>query len=522
MAHLQILDLPGHASFDIELGEGGIVGRDSQSHYPIEHPTVSRQHAQIHKNGVQFVLVDLNSANGTKVNGRKISAPTTLKEGDSLEFGHINARYSSTTDPTRPSFAKSASKASPLLTAKMETEQNIPLEKFETLLTGLLALLTKPSLLPQRGALIGEVFHAFLPGLTQAALLDPCGKLVGGIKGGRFFAPDLYGALAGAVALSDGVLSLTDSEIMPLKKELRLDSAPEALVCLKLESSVFRNGALYLESDKPFFSSEVANTLKLAARLLGPLIDRAPEDAQFLITNDDLRLAQRIQRKLLVPAAIKIPGLQVAMQYVPHYAIGGDFYDVRMVKKNEWAFILGDVSGKGASASLYMAQILAASRLLLPNSEGPAAFLNALNSYMTEVLEPGVFATTAAVFIQPDKGQCRLALAGHNPPLLRTHSGRVIDLGFDPGIPIGAQAKLECKDQRILLGKGDAIVLTSDGVEEAENESAELFGNERRNTALERMPGASGIAIALREAVFSFTGEARSSDDLTILVIERD
>lgn len=521
MPLLRILDLPGRASFEIDISDGGIVGRDLQSRYPIEHPTVSRQHAQIHKNGINLVLVDLNSANGTKINGKKISAPTTLKEGDSVEFGQINANYFATTAPTQLNQVKPTNNVSALATTKLETEVKIPLEKVENLLTGLFGVLSKPRLPQQRAELIGEIFCNLLPGLTQAALLDPCGKLVGGIKGGRFFSSDFYGVLSGLTAVSSGVVSLLGPELSQMAKELRLDKVPEALVCLKLESSVFKNGALYLESDKPFFSGEVVDTLKLAARLLGPLIDRAPEDAQLLITNDDLRLAQRIQKRLLVPA-IKIPGLQVAMQYIPHYVIGGDFYDVRMVKKGEWAFILGDVSGKGASASLYMAQILAASRLLLPNSEGPAAFLNALNSYMTEVLEPGVFATTAAVFIQPDKGQCRLALAGHNPPLLRTHSGRVIDLGFDPGTPIGAQAKLECKDQRILLGKGDAIVLTSDGVEEAENAKAELFGNDRRNTALERMPGASSIAIALREAVFSFTGEARSSDDLTILVIERD
>ncbi len=521
MPHLRILDLPGRASFDIDISEGGIVGRDPNSRYPIEHPTVSRQHAQIHKNGAQLVLVDLNSANGTKVNGKKISAPTSLKESDLVEFGQINAEYFIANARTQLSPIKASGKAV-VLTETVEAQPKIPLEKLEQLLAGLFGLLSKPRLPQQRAELIGAMFCNLLPGLTQAALLDPCGKLIGGIKGGRFFAPDFYGVLSGAVAVSDGVVALAAVELSKMAKELRLESAPEAIVCLKLESNTFKNGALYLESNKPFFLGEAVDTLKLAARLLGPLIDRAPEDAQFLITNDDLRLAQRIQKRLLVPATIKIPGLQVAMQYVPHYVIGGDFYDVRMVKKNEWAFILGDVSGKGASASLYMAQILAASRLLLPNSEGPAAFLNALNSYMTEVLEPGVFATTAAVFIQPDKGQCRLALAGHNPPLLRTHSGRVIDLGFDPGTPIGAQAKLECKDQRILLGKGDAIVLTSDGVEEAENEKAELFGNDRRNTALERMPGASSIAIALRESVFSFTGEPRSSDDLTILVIERE
>jgi hypothetical protein len=528
MPHLRILDLPGRESFDLDVSAGGVVGRDAQANFTIEHPTVSRQHAQLHRNAAALVLVDLNSANGTKVNGVKIQTPTTLRDGDSIEFGRVHTLYYLVNAPTQLQAVRSAEQQS--LTQLNDTQNPSPktvdvgslsLDQLEELLSGLLGLLSKPRPAAQRAQRIGEMFSALMPHLTQAALLDPCGKLIGGIPNGRYFAPDFYGAIAGAYAMNTGTLALSGAAISGMQRQLKLDRVPEALVCLALESQSFKGGSLYLESNRAFFFGEMVDTLRIAARLLGPLLDRAPEDAGLLITNDDLRLAQRIQRKLL-PAPLKVPGYQIAAQYLPHYVIGGDFYDVRMAKKNEIALVIGDVSGKGASASLYMSQIMSLCRMLLPQADSPSAFLTQINQLLGEVLEPGVFATMAVVFLQADKGQCRLALAGHNPPLLRTKGGRVVDLGFDPGTPLGASNKLDCKEQRILLGKGDAIILTSDGVEEAENARSELFGSDRRNAALERMPGADNMAIGLREAVFSFTGEERSSDDLTILVVERE
>ena len=535
MPLIRILELPGRGPLDILLSENGVIGRDANARFQIEHPTVSRQHAEVHRSGATVVLVDLGSANGTRVNGRALDGPTTLRDGDQLEFGKVEALYYSSSAPTAltplPSAAPFPAAPRPVTVAIVSSAANalpalsprVPLERVEDLLSGLVELLSQPCKLPIRADRIGLIFKALLPELTQVGLLDPCGKLLGGSVG-RLYAREFYQAISGAVGAHNGTLELTGPALDGLGQQLGITGLPLFVVCLPLDSQSFGGGALYLESDARFFANDVVDTLKLAAKLLGPLLDRAPEDARFLVTNEDYKLAQRIQRTLLKPAPSKagVGALQIAVQYVPCYAVGGDFYDFVQVNKNEWAFMLGDVSGKGVSASLLMSQIMAGSRTFLAQSDGPGAFLTRMNSWFGEILEPGLFATMAAVFINTEKGNCRLALAGHNPPVLRTKGGKVLELGFDPGSALGAQATLETKEQRFLLGPGDALVLTSDGVEEAELPTGELFGVPRRDAVLARMPGSQNMAIGLREAVFAFMGQERSSDDLTILVIERN
>ena len=533
MPQLRILDLPGRGSFDIDIASGGLIGREAGVAFQIEHPTVSRQHAQLVQSGAQMVLIDMGSANGTRVNGVKITGPQTLREGDAVELGKINALYFKKHAPT-----KAAGKLSPSLVTSavrnldeaQTAPAQVPLERVEDLLAGLLEILTKPRPLAERATHVSNIFLAMLPSLSQAALLDPCGKLIGGIADGRVLPAEFYGAIAGALGIhTTGALILDGPALAGLNAQLNIQgNLPAYVVCLPFDSTVFPGGAVYLESNMAFFIGEVADTLRVGARVLGPLLDRAPEDARMMITNDDLKLGQRIQRRLLRPAPDHADGLKIAVQYIPHYVIGGDFYDIEALPKKEYAFLLGDVSGKGASASIVMAQIMALSRELISQCSGPAVFLSRINAALSDSLEPGVFATMAAVFINADRGACRVALAGHSAPVIRTKAGKVLELGFDPGAPLGASKVLDTKEQRVMLAVGDALILSSDGLDEAErlDKSAkgrklELFGTERRNEVIARTPGAQNLAIALREAVFSFSGEERSSDDLTILVVER-
>ena len=539
MPQLRILDLPGRGIFDIDVANGGLIGREAGVAIQIEHPTVSRQHAQLVLSGAQMVLIDMGSANGTRVNGVKITGPQTLREGDSVELGKVNAIYFNKHAPTAIAPIRKANQSiSPAMVTShmrdLDDKENqpayVPLERVEDLLAGLLEILTKPRPLAERAQHVSNIFLAMLPSLSQAALLDPCGRLIGGITDGRVLAGEFYGAIAGALGIhTAGALILDGPALAGLNAQLNIQgNLPAYVVCLPLDSAVFPGGAVYLESNVAFFTGEVADTLRVGARVLGPLLDRAPEDARLMITNDDLKLGQRIQRKLLRPPPENADGLKIAVQYVPHYVIGGDFYDIAVLPKREYAFLLGDVSGKGASASIVMAQIMALSRELIGQCSGPAVFLSRINAALSDSLEPGVFATMAAVFINAEKGTCRVALAGHSAPVIRTKAGKVLELGFDPGAPLGASKVLDTKEQRVMLAVGDALILSSDGLDEAERldkaakgRKLELFGTERRNEVIARTPGAQNLAIALREAVFSFSGEERSSDDLTILVVER-
>jgi phosphoserine phosphatase RsbU/P len=191
--------------------------------------------------------------------------------------------------------------------------------------------------------------------------------------------------------------------------------------------------------------------------------------------------------------------------------------------------VLGDVSGKGVSAALYMTQIMTVCRILLPGATGPSAFLQQANKVLIDAFEAGVFATIAVVFLNTDKGVARISLAGQSAPTLRTKDGKLVEFTFDTGLPLCASATLAPPEHRLQLEAGDALILHSDGVEEAEPTekkapfvSRVFFGLDSRNKALRGRVGAEMLAIGLREAVFSYRGEARSSDDLAIMVIERN
>jgi hypothetical protein len=527
MHQLRILDFPGRGTFDLEISTGGFVGREKGVAILLEHPTVSRQHAQVIVSTTGAVLIDKGSANGTRVNGNKISVPTTLREGDTIEFGKITALYFSRNAPT--AMAPIQSKQA-MATVEQSTQDiaRLPLDRLEHLLAGLLRILSTPGTLAEHARQVSEIFQALMPELTQAALLDPCGKLLGAAPGGSILAAEFYGAISGMCA-SQAVLEVDQRQLEALGKQLSV-RIPKGchVVCLQLVTKTFIGGALYLESNKNFFVGEVADLLRLGAKTIGPLLDRAPETSRLLITNDDLKLAERSQKRLLSGFKSEIESLRLATLYVPHYVIGGDFFDVIELPKKEVAILIGDVSGKGVCASFVTAQIIPLAREIASGCNGPAALLTRINARLSAQLEPGVFATMACAYISADKGACRLALAGHNAPVIRTKSGKVLELGFDPGAPLGASTKLDVKEQRVMLAAGDAMVFSTDGLEEAErlDEGAkqrklELFGNERRNEVIARTSGAQNLAIALREAVFSFSGEERSSDDLTIVVVER-
>ncbi len=235
----------------------------------------------------------------------------------------------------------------------------------------------------------------------------------------------------------------------------------------------------------------------------------------------DLRLAQRIQMHLLSPAPTDLAGFNLALSYTPAMMVGGDFYHFDQRSNDELAVVIGDVSGKGVSGAMYMAFLVADLRHHVRVCNGPGELLERLQGTMTKVLEPGMFVTVCAVYVNTRTGMCRVGLAGHSAPVLRTSARKVMEMGLDPGLPIGAQDGMTVKEQRLQLAPGDCLVLTTDGVDEGENNVGEAYGKARRDLVLVSCSSADEINQALRKSLLEFVGRDRSSDDLTIICLER-
>jgi serine phosphatase RsbU (regulator of sigma subunit) len=499
----------------MDINRAGVIGRDPALPYVIDHPTMSRRHAEFHLNDDRVVLVDLGSANGTRVNEEALTGPRALRDGDWVEFGRMMGRFRDQAatlevSPTAPATATAPDDA--LLSRLIDRD---------ALLDELLGLTRESSLKAALGKGLQSLRNR-LPQLSFVAVFD---RINGDMHAAQ---PDasarpvalLLGASAGIVG-EGRAIHFDPSARSTLARDHALPLTPQLMLAVELGVVLGKPMALYVDAAQSL--DEVAElSLALASRALRAIVRHFDQARITSISEEDLKLAQRIQRRLIKSQPPPVPGYKVALSYTPTLAVGGDFYDLQITPSGELAIIIGDVSGKGVSASLYMATIMAGLRQFIPPSKGPADLLVTMNNWLLEVMEPGTFATMAACYLDPRKNSCRLAQAGHAPPVLRSANRKVIEMSSEPGAPLGAMSDMKPKEQRLALSAGDLLLFTTDGVEEGENALGEAYGNDRRDAALKSAQGAFAVTLSIRETLLRFVGSTTSTDDMTIIAVERE
>lgn len=231
----------------------------------------------------------------------------------------------------------------------------------------------------------------------------------------------------------------------------------------------------------------------------------------------ELRVARDIQRSLIPKAMAASDAFEVHGLLEPTRDVGGDFYDFFMADSEHLCLAIGDVSGKGVPAALFMA----VTRTLLKASfqaNDPADTLTRVNDALAAENDSTMFVSLFVAVIHLPSGNCRYANGGHNPPvLLRAGGTKFLPkvqgalVGAMPGIPFGLG---HCQ-----LEKGDRFFLYTDGVTEALNVDQALFGETRMLDTLKRTTDDScaGMLNAMREAIRTFVGDAEQSDDITML-----
>jgi Tfp pilus assembly protein PilN len=496
----------------------GVLGRDPTVEYAIDDPTVSRRHAEMVKTAEGWRLRDLGSANGTEINGARLIGDKALRDGDVIGLGRVTLVYNVQLAGTVRGKAPGAEDA----TTPPTVADLIDDDLVSMMLSALHAEHRDAE--NQAAAALAALIRA-IPGAVRASLVDwRAGKLLARApEGAEVSRSTLFRALSALKSEPKGVVVWTPEECQRLAQTLSLADVPPFLA-LPLDPQV----GLLLEG------SEVGTTRTNVALLPQQLADavmllriplagiRAHAAAGSRKMRDsDLRLAQRIQLRLLTPPPDDIEGFELALSYTPAMMVGGDFYHIERRGADELAVLIGDVSGKGVSAAMYMGYIVADLRHQLRTNAGPAEMLENLQRSLTPVFEPGMFVTVAAVFVNTKTGMCRVGLAGHSPPVLRSARRKVIEMGLDPGSPVGADMDLAVREQRLQLAPGDCLVLTTDGVDEGENAAGEPYGKERRDQVLVSCDSAAEINQALRKSLLEFVGRERSTDDLTIICLRR-
>jgi sigma-B regulation protein RsbU (phosphoserine phosphatase) len=236
----------------------------------------------------------------------------------------------------------------------------------------------------------------------------------------------------------------------------------------------------------------------------------------------EIKLARRIQADMLPKPAAGGPGegYELGAVLVPARTVGGDLFD-HFRDGSRVFFLVGDVSGKGVPAALFMARAMTVFEAVASREADPGAVLDRVNRSLCRDNDAGMFVTAAVGALDLSTGELAVALAGHEPPVLVPAASAPTPLAAEGGRVLGLIEASDFPLHHLRLEAGDAVVLYTDGVSEAQDATGAFFGVERLATAVAalRREAAPGLTAGVLSAVRAFAGEAPQSDDITILTL---
>jgi serine phosphatase RsbU (regulator of sigma subunit) len=234
----------------------------------------------------------------------------------------------------------------------------------------------------------------------------------------------------------------------------------------------------------------------------------------------ELQVAQLIQRQFLPRELPELSGWHVATYYQPAKAVGGDFYDFIELPGGLIGLVCGDVTGKGVPAALVMATTHSILRGDASQVVSPGKVLERANNLLLHDIPPQMFVTCLYGVLDPATGRLRYANAGHNPPYVHTHDG-VVELRAT-GMPLGAMADMTYEEKEATLRPGDTVLLHSDGLVEAHDPERRMFGFPRLAELMDGCTGGPELIQLLLGELDGFTGPGwEQEDDITLVALQR-
>jgi serine phosphatase RsbU (regulator of sigma subunit)/HAMP domain-containing protein len=238
----------------------------------------------------------------------------------------------------------------------------------------------------------------------------------------------------------------------------------------------------------------------------------------------ELEIAREVQRRLLPDKMPQLEGLQLDGICLPAQEVGGDYYDFFHITDGSLGIVIADVSGKGTSASFYMAEIKGMMLTLVASHPSPKRLLVELNRRLYTNLDRKVFATMIYGVIDVHSRRFTFARAGHDPLLYATANGRcelITPAGIGLGLESGRLFEKTLEEVDLPILAGDTLLFFTDGVTEAMNTERELFGETRLLNAFCSNSGrdAASLRQCILESVERFVDGAHQHDDLTMVIL---
>ncbi|HKF03840.1 MAG TPA: SpoIIE family protein phosphatase [Candidatus Sulfotelmatobacter sp.] len=513
------------------------VGRKVDKDLVIADPRVSRDHAQIMQDGVDFFIEDLGSKHGTFVNGERIQRQR-LERGDRLEFGARDSAYilfnpASQTSNTARDFLSQISG----IQIKQETTD---LEKLRLFLEAARKLNTVGVLDEILITMLDVTLDLTRGERAYVFLKDEDGNL--NLRAGRNSKkePLLDDRTISRSILEESMRSNSEFILTDTSRSLDLSERQSivnydlrTVVCIplkKLQLQATRDGQL--PSHSP--TAEAMGVLYVDSRFASrehdlkqgvgnDILHAIATEAASLIENARLvqaeEEARRYQQELSIAASIQQRLMQVKIPEVPFATlrgknlsckeIGGDFFDAVNTKEG-LAVVLADVSGKGVSAALLASTLQGMIYSHLSAGVPLVEVVTAVNRFFAEKMEGQKYATVLIARLRRD-GELEYVNCGHVPPLLVC--GNEVIRPPHGNVPVGLLADAPFESATCQMKSGDRFILVTDGVTEAENSKGDFFEDFRLEAAAAKSPTLEGIF----SAVTQFCAGNPLSDDCTVV-----
>ncbi|MFT5233178.1 MAG: sigma-B regulation protein RsbU (phosphoserine phosphatase) [Candidatus Krumholzibacteriia bacterium] len=521
-----------------------VMGRADDAAIKLVQPSISRRHAEIAVSGPEIILRDLGSHNGTKLNGQDVGEGASVRLGDTVEVANLRFRVEGPEGTGMTIFNDSATL---IPSAELDWEEvkhgRNDKRDLQSLLFRVLAeagqLLTIPRM-PD------EMYEPILD-LVETALLRPERIFVLLLEKDQDEPVNKASRVQGQGAETSLALSRTMMRQVIDNRKSFLTSDPlndpgfggmMSMVSQGIRSAIavplFDNeeviGLLYADdtrAGKRFSKDQLA-----AFTMLANVIAVALTQARYHQLEKDkhrqdaeLQTAGGILDNILPAKLPSCEGYEVMASLEACFEVGGDLYDATLMSDGRYAFLIGDVVGKGLGAALLVSHILSWARFMIEENWEPEALITRLNRRIFECTDSVRFTTFFLGYLTPETGKITYVNAGHNPPYVVRADGTLEECPAT-GMPVGVLDEFPYTTGETSLNPGDMIALYSDGVPETQRgeRDEDEYGEERFEKFLvaERTSDLGALSTKLLQELVDFRGDEPVGDDITMLLLRRN
>ena len=317
------------------------------------------------------------------------------------------------------------------------------------------------------------------------------------------------------------------SQVFPDEEDKLIDEGVYTIIPLIIKSKIIGLLLFGLKYSGSRFAGKDVELLIAAANQTAVAIENArlyELEREKTILDHDLEKAREIQESLLPDVIPQINGLEISGTMNPAMQVGGDYFDIIKISNSKAFIVVGDVSGKGLSASFYMSKLQTMIHLYCNEHNTPKDILTKINRSIYTDIEKNWFITCTVAMFDMDSRTMKICRAGHTP-LIQLRKGEISEItpaGIGIALEQGEVFSEQLEELELKIESDDLFAFYSDGVTEAMDKNKEFFGTEKLNSILRSFgeKNTSAIQSDILNSLEEFRGTAAQNDDITFVLVK--